>query len=1818
MALRENGHWHNANGSGLAFRPPPTVSEAAMYSPFTSIIPFSADVIPFPSAEPPTPPSSLTSDQQNAAKRAIGILNDEIKEHSTAQHLNDTLLKLQRLLRSDNLPEYNFKQMPQLATPPESPEKDANKTTPSYVPTLSPFASTLLRHTNVSFAAFGDTPLKRPRQLGTPAQAPSPHDRSTPQTQIATPNGNAYAYNGQLTLPSGVPSPPPRSTPTRPGPAVMIKPISSRREEFTKYDSINSAQSLSQEIKEQHRSDAANSVLKPHEREIADRKTEELRSFVASLSSDRDDVDGSDHFITVSTHEGDMTVMKRRYMDTLSEKMSSLIHLGRFAALPVALVVEAQSLLQPGIASVTKSGSISFGETTVWLESVHAATAALKASKMVLDTMIEGRDDHRVRREDVIDIMIDLIKFIKDQCIFPIVQAHKSGVDDVGKEAFMAASEQKKEWQAVLRLCGGVISRFAVLIGKHNLSDRALNSIEYLALEFVMQQNSDSERDSVFTIQKFEQFRQKAVDVLAELFARHDEQQDSILRGILSNLEKLPDKKASARHFKSAREMPIMTISALFMRFVQMTATNRETSARKSGIRVEDASEDEESDYEPRNATEKSQNRTDRPGENAEKLFKKAQLIAFRIASSLVDRASNVSKAGDKPFRNLLDLFIEDFCNVLGSPEWPAAEMLLQQLVLRMTHILQAEKQSVVDKDMALSVLARVGCGILDLKLRLRKMKREQLDVSQSDISSKLDRYLDDVMSEDMKERINDLDLYAFEGPYRMVLESLPEYLELPPTHDDPRLRSVSGCHITSWLAAVTKAFPVGAADSDACSPVVHDLRKRLVSMFVDPAWLAQKYKFQPVSEVQSKIAAGIITLQNPLGRYLAHIVNKMLEKLQDKTSSKLRARGMAGLEHLVQKDPKVMTQGNVNSMIACFVDASPMVRESTLSLVSTCLEHQPVLLPHFFPHILRLANDVSNGPKRKAIKLLKDIYRGQSSAENKLSIIIALLPASQDDEKMVCELARSVLGEILLSSTKSAARADESQLKLDRTMRSKLIIDTTQAIRGDPKRLEAFERFFVHALKHESTSDDTNVDVCRTFVADMIDEVISPTSGSDTSAQARIMTALSMFAKVRPTLFTFDQVQLLKLYIKTVTSLDDLELVKPTAVIFRYVFPTLKSLQPKFAEGVQSSLMANISKLANWAIKSDVSHATLLDVAHCLWIICPNVEGGMTKLISVISAVLCQLRPLAMCPKQEAMAQRIKLESYLILLGTFGQVCDFDQFKDELVAKVKDLVPKVTRNNPSAAQALAFFSKTKASPSVMLLETVRPFTAHTWDMDIRVQALRSVGAIWRGTPSLFERDEIVKVYKHVFVNADESALRRVALDALEAYCNFAERRSETGAAIAVGQGAVTGNARLESSYGVTSDDKALSLISSNYLEDFKKNAMGNDNNLVVPATRTIASISRQGTIDPQQCIATFVVLSTSSNDVVAQTAAVELKRISEKTDAILEKEYMESVRMAYEYQTSVCGDPHGMREATFSAKLIRLFEALKDTRKAVLRQFIANLCRLVEFNFSKLDSMGDMPESVLFARFCLENIALVDFALLDDVARCLRALESIMLKTTGPEVGVAIETEMPKRFVTVQQPPVVSDFQQQLGPAAGHEGSMSTSQLEQPNISDARLRHITSACMILKMVWGTRDFIRRCYNLQKLKGGIPQKDFARPAQRNNLVSGKDLWESFVPIMSALRDRDSMLKTCYDFADILDFDMENQIGDDGNDDNAGAGYETPNEGEHMMPYPTSGRGRKRKSNINPGNTPKRPRGRPAGAKNKKRSSRTPDIDGDSD
>lgn len=608
----------------------------------------------------------------------------------------------------------------------------------------------------------------------------------------------------------------------------MIKPLGpdARREDYQRYDHLAASDGQPQRRQQDVDKEIGLSALRPQDREIAELKISQLQTLVDKVYEEKDDPDESQYFSKVSCQDTDLTVMETDTLDRLYNRVMAVCTQSCFSSVPVQTILRIHTLSEPLIAASDQSSLCSEGDFESWEDDLKIAESALKACKLALTTIVEGREDRRTHPEDLIIMIMQAIKRVLDACVFPVLLARRSGESS---ELFTYASTRKDQMRAVLISCTSVMRHVAMLIGKIPLTETSLNHAEALALALLFQQNSESEKDSVFGIRMFETLRQVAMDVLIRIFATRPDQQQFIISEILNNLERLPDKGANARQFKSQRDSPIMSVSALFMRFVQVAATdhrdNHEKVAPKAG--QDDSSEDEESDYDSERSpakkkTTKGSKKT--AGTIAQELLINAQGRASSIASVLTERAMNLSKSADKPFRNLLDMFVEDFCSVLGSPEWPAATILLYQLLRCMFHIFNTTSS----KDMALAIMGTMGCGIIDFKLRLKHLKRD-LDASLSELSAQLDRLAEDALCNNIRKQ----DFVAVKGPYRVVIESLPDYLKVQSNEDDPHLRSLRGCYVTFWLDSITQA--IGPKDNDA--PPDHsllELQGRVEAMVAD------------------------------------------------------------------------------------------------------------------------------------------------------------------------------------------------------------------------------------------------------------------------------------------------------------------------------------------------------------------------------------------------------------------------------------------------------------------------------------------------------------------------------------------------------------------------------------------------------------------------------------------------------------------------------------------------------------------------------------------------------------------------------------------------------------------------------------------------------------------------------------------------------------------------------------------------------------------------------------------------------------------------
>jgi cohesin loading factor subunit SCC2 len=628
-------------------------------------------------------------------------------------------------------------------------------------------------------------------------------------------------------------SKPPSNTPPssvgtvsgRPGPAVLVKPLppNSRREEYQRYEVQHSTAPVKRPVEKEA------AVMKSHERELAERSTKELHSLIRKLVDERE-YDESEYFQTVDTNDGEIAVLKDNALVQLSDAVSKLVNLAYFSAVALDKVLAIQSLCQPVITATSQLALALDGpDPDDLVVRLGRAEFGLRASKLMLQTMTEGSNDRRLCSEDLVKGIVQLLKQVLQSCIIPVVESRRTGSSS---QIFNMAMQYKNDIHPLLRRCGNVLNQLVALIGSITLTDFTLSAIESLATTVFFTQNGEKETESALGIQRFESFRQKAMDILAQIFARHPNQRESLTIEILNNLEKLPDKRATARQFKSPRAEPIMLISALFMRMVQAATTSIPTNSME-------AMQDVKGEAESQSDTDQSMKRkTAERGANkhlsqfTKDLCAASRTVATHIARMFVQRAENVSKSGDKPFRNLLDLFIEDLCKTLGSPEWPAASVLLAKLLALMVQITQNMKvKGAQAVEMAIFTMGSMGCGIIDFTSRLRKI-RHALDISKSDVSSKLVPLAEEALSHN----VNIKDILALDGPYRWVVESLPRYLD----PQDPQVQVLSEYYVTYWTDSFYR--DIEAEDADGIrSESINNLEKHLAKMAMDPQWLSKE-----------------------------------------------------------------------------------------------------------------------------------------------------------------------------------------------------------------------------------------------------------------------------------------------------------------------------------------------------------------------------------------------------------------------------------------------------------------------------------------------------------------------------------------------------------------------------------------------------------------------------------------------------------------------------------------------------------------------------------------------------------------------------------------------------------------------------------------------------------------------------------------------------------------------------------------------------------------------------------------------------------------
>lgn len=1476
---------------------------------------------------------------------------------------------------------------------------------------------------------------------------------------------------------------------------------------------------------------------------------------------------GSSHLVALSG-ESEQPSLAASTHQKVQAAIQKVISLGSYDQVPLDDLLRYQKLCETSLADTDRLElkiDDTWGESEVaaWVHRIPDIETALKAARTSLRIMSGGREEKQLYSEETIQQCLDLLKSVMDGIIIPIVELRNTGSSSA---LFKLLSQHKKAISPVFVNTQRLFALLASLVATIELSDFVVNSLEFSASQLIFVENAHYEKDSAIGVQKFDGLRLVAMDMLCQIFLMNPSQRQGIFDEILTSLEKLPVGKQSARHFKLADGGSIQPVSALIMRLVQASCgKGDEANAVTRGV-----DDDEADDDVPKEPTTHKKIYTVKSEEDGHEQFDTSIKELQDTASPLVDiakrnagyvsgfiinRALKSTKSGDTPYRNLLDLFVEDFTACLESPDWPGAELLLRYMMIRMVQLSEGERTAAPAKNMALDVLGTMGAAISRLRSHVRKTA-STLEISDSD---DLAGFLSELALASLEQRTQIEHVVSWTGPFRVTLEYLEQRCS-----DDPHLKGSASFLVCEWAHKVFAGYESLENDDEERDRELGRLGYRLRMMLDDHSWMSKEYTFKSAPANHAKLAYAVVLLRSHLCESFGMILNIVLGAMASDQAT-VRSKSLKSVNQILETDPAILDGDSVviQLILQCASDSSPQVRDSALGLIGKCIAMRPQLEEQLTPRIIDRFMDAGIGARKRAMKLARDIYLRNKNRTTRVDIASGLLLRVQDPDEGVRDLARQMIEEIWFAPFYHSENTPASQATLmDHVGLMVQVAKSGQGALVLDKVLQAI-------LGTQIKPAEGPLGVCKRLVAIMFELMDNLDSNDPTVPSGRdALQVLMTFAKADPKLFSFEQIRLLKPHLSNFSTTEDLHVFRAAVVIYRRVLPQVSAVHSQFFTEVRSQLLNTIGK---------INKVLLDDVMACVWILC-GLLNAFTPLARLALSTLGAIQKIPMTALNE---KGLRLfQRYAEIAGMVGKHCDLD----ENIQIFKEKFPKW---------------KGKTVPG-LIVDCLIPFAAPERPQEARRTALDAIGLICPSWPRNYISPNVYTTFQQVFDERNPD-LEDMVLASIKEFLLAEERKSEAAAEpTAVGAGAPDGEKKRELTVmGGTNYDDVSSATTQRFLRDMTRIAISSQDDHAFLAVEVLGSINRQGLVHPKETGSTFITLLTSSNPKIAEAAYQEYRLLHEKYETMLEREYSKAIQSTFQYQCDIVGDVRGATANPFQSKLHLLVEVLKVSKPKNRQKLLTKLVTMVDLDAAKLDVKQNPPQHVLFARFLIENLAFFEYVTIGEVLATVGAIEKVVTET-GAALAHTIESDVFNVRMDIDalktEPSETAD--------QGADGAPAQPPAPQINVDEERFRQMASGAVILLALWEARTYLRRLYGLgtqrRDPRAKAASKDLSKSAVKVQGITGDKLWEETTSLSAVMSSQEAMVGRCRAFVDLLNVDQEFKVADEDEDmlDEGSSAEEAAS--------PIMERGRKRKGAAAGGGRKKRarsssrprPKGRP--------------------
>ncbi|KIV87375.1 hypothetical protein PV11_02926 [Exophiala sideris] len=1503
-------------------------------------------------------------------------------------------------------------------------------------------------------------------------------------------------------------------------------------------------------------------------------------------SPDKDE--DSEPRLTIAVHE------------KLQTNLNQLVSSARLADAPLEYLQRLQRICEPAVeaaqtVNLRLSPDPSDDDVATWLSKLHKAENGGMSSCTLIYTVLGAPQSQDVVNPEVLQWLPNVLVNIFENCLIPVVEARPDGQDSKLFETAAANSEALKRLLDVGRKLLELVARVCVQVKG---ASAIVNSTEFLASKLLFVQNAYNDKASAIGSQPYERLRKQAMAVLAKLYAAFPEERGAILDEVLTSLDKLPSNSRSARQYKLGNGKNIQLVSALFMLLVQTPAVQsgkdqggrsrrvrRDLSRNPESSEEEDSADDMEVDSDAvpdRNDQDSLSNLT----RKADSLFADAFRSAQQIVGWMVDKASKVTKTGDSPYRNILDLFVEDLTIVLPSTDWPASELLLTVLAMRMVSLAKNDKAASI-KNMALESLGVMGSAISVTRASARNLMTSI--VRDGDPGASLGQDLADLVRDPAHFMIRDDDLISADGPFSIVCS----YLDSQKGRD-LRTRSAKAYFLVQYATFLSRTLrgPQAAEIDAALETELADLISGLLRQLSEPE---ENHEFvgdhHEATHQEAQLAYLLSILNMRFCRQFGSIAKTLASSLSS-DQAQVRSRSLKSVVTILETDSSLLDWDPTiaDDVFKCASDDSSLVRDSALALIAKFIMPRPALEEKAFKRLLKCAMDANVGVQKRAMGHLKDVYARESRKGMKVTIAIEFLRRTADQEATVAELAKKTLAEIwiapnlvLMSGANESAHAEVAI--------EEFTAHIVACISSDTEAMAPLLRSFL-SWRLKDSKDLAQV---QGLYARIVKKLLDTANGSE--AGPPDLTTLVAFAEARPQTVVPGDLTSLKSYLKDLSKSDNILKFKSVVAIFRNVLPNLSSTQAPLLQEVQLDLMK--------ASKSLARRQELEEVMSCLRSIDGVLHNTGRIVAFTVSIMQNVLNPKISQPLKEKLTKENK----------FGEIeARVNKVREQSLRLAGTVAKHINLENYRKTFQADFPTFKSTSVAGFIADSIVPYTLRNIAVEVRLKALESLGLICQAWPGQFNKKHIRETFFQVldgssFSSLNENDILKMQVMVLGTFEELYARRASEREGTAKGENSAEVQAlkNIGGDSKTREDDSAIAIITNPLVDHLLRIAMSETGEKALLAAQTLASIDHQGMTHPKQSTAAFVALETSMDVRVLNVARVAHEHLHQQHESVCEREYIHAVFEAFRYQNEVFKDPRGGVSPGFKAKLAPAFTIISSSGSKYVKKFLSSLISKLNTDYSKLTlDEQEIPEHLAFVWFVTQNLGFFEYKKMEELLHTVLQLELAFGKNGG-ETAQAIETHLQQYLV--DQPNGVQTNEN------GTDDMIHVEQTEsKPSVDPVILKRLATAACAITLISEARNYLKRLYGISRdVKMAMLQnkqtKESTKEPVKVHGISGDRFWTSSNSVLESLSSPEAMIRRCKDFVTLVAVDDEVKIAEEeGEMFSANVAPDAP------MSAP---RGRKRKSITGSiGGTPKKPRGRPPKHAGARRSSSISSLEDD--